>query len=329
MSSNNKTAILCMLASALLFSMMPVAFIIGEAHKTPFLFVGILYVLSFVGNIIYLTFVYPDKINQRTLKTIFLNIRHPAIYWMAFTTSGYLLFTFSLKYIDESVAAVLVQTAAIFTVILLVRIFEKEKRYAKITIQKWLLLIMAFIGVGFLIASQSSDINNAINEIFTYSSITGIVIVIIAAFANSAELPANQLWASQVSISSYSKDDESFYSIIAYAIGKIISAPLFLLIGIMAGERIVYPNTAGYFLLITTGLFGLGIGSVFLRISNSKTSNLGINALRYFIPVLSLLWLAMANKINVPRIDWLIIGTTIIILSNLLINIKEFTNKND
>ncbi len=70
----------------------------------------------------------------------------------------------------------------------------------------------------------------------------------------------------------------------------------------------------------TYGFFGFGVGDIFFRIANAKTTNLGINALGYATPVVALIWLALASRIDVPHIDWLVIGLIAIIVANLLLN---------
>ena len=320
--NQNKSALLYMIAVVVLLSTMPITFSFGGASNAPFLFVALVYLFGAISSVTYLLFAYREKIKQSTLKIIISNLRHPAIFSMALTTAGYVLFAFSLKYVDEAVAAVLMQTASIFTVILLARLFKKERRYTELTTQKWLLFAIAFVGVGFVIASQSSTIDNAIGELFTYSAIGGIVLVLLAAFVSAAELPANQLWGSYVSHRVKDKENESFYSIVAYSIGKVISAPVFVAVGLSSGENIQSIGGVGVLSVIVYGLFGLGVGSIFLRISHAKTNNLGINALRYLIPAVSLIWLEFASLIDIPRVDWLIIGVIAIIVANLLLNFK-------
>ena len=50
------------------------------------------------------------------------------------------------------------------------------------------------------------------------------------------------------------------------------------------------------------------------------TMNLGVTALGYVIPVVSFAWLAVFGKIDVLRVDYLIVGVAAIITVNLLIN---------
>ena len=336
--NENKSALLYVIAAVVLFSTLPIAFSIGGASKAPFLFATVMYLFSFIANITYLFFKYPKKINQKTHEIIRSKMRHPMIFWSAFGLFSYVFFAFSLRYVDEAIAAILIESSYIFMVILLARLFPKEDRYAKITMQNWFLFAVALVGVGFVIASQSSSIDNAVSELFTYSALGGIGLLLIATLLTAIVLPANQSWGSDASDNEKTeyekkkgekkkdgerKDDEIFYTIVANSIGKVIGVPVLVVIGLSSGENIQSIGNVGVLFAIAFGFFGLGIGNIFFRIANTRTTNLGINALGFATPAVALIWLALASRIDVPRIDWLVIGLVLIILSNILLNINQ------
>ena len=305
----------------MLFSALPITFSIGGASNAPFLFVALMELSAFISSVIYLFREYKKKTNQATLKIILNNLRHPAIFLGVFGLFTYVLFAFALRYVDEAVAAVLIGTSHIFTVILMARLFDEEERYAKFTTQKWFLFAVALVGVGFVIFSQSSTIDNAVGELFTFAALGGVGLLLVAAFLAAIGLPANQLWGSYVS-RKVNDDDEIFYTVVASSIGLAIGVFVLIVIGLSSGENIGSIGGVGVLSAITYGLLGHGVGHIFFRIANARTTNLGINALFYLIPAVSLIWLALASRIDVPRIDWLIIGVIAIIVANLLLNFK-------
>ena len=73
---------------------------------------------------------------------------------------------------------------------------------------------------------------------------------------------------------------------------------------------------------IIGGGFVQAFSSIFYRKAALSTDNLGINALGYAIPILSLMWLGLFSHIGVARVDYLVIGAAAIIVSNLLINFE-------
>ena len=317
--SQNKSALIYILAAVVLFSALPITFSLGGASNAPFLFVALMYLFYLINNITYLFVVYRKKINQKTFKTIMKNVRNPAIFYGSFVTFGYVFFAFALRYVDEAIGAVLIETSYIFTVILMARLFGKEGRYAELTTQKWFLFAMALIGVGFVIVSQSATLGSVIDELFTYTALGGVGLVLMAAFLAGLGLPMNQLWGSDVS-RSVNEKDEVFYTIVANSIGKTISVPVLFGVGLLSGESFGSLSGLGILSAIVYGFFGLGIGDLFFRIANAKTTNLGINALFYLIPAVSLVSLELASLIDIPRVDWLIIGLVAVITANLLLN---------
>ena len=324
-SDQNKAAVIYMLVAVVLFSTLSVSFGIGGASKAPFLFVALAYLLVAINNIVYLFWLYPLKRNWKTLEVIWDNLWHPALFWTILAGFEYVFFAFSLKYLDVAVAAILIATWPIFLVVITARMFKKQGRYEKLTIEKWILLVVAFIGVGFVIASQNTAIDNAASELFTYYTIGGVVLVLLAAAAAGAGPPATVKWGAIVSqtIKEDNKgDDELFFAIVANIIGKIVSGVGFVILSVLFGERIGAIGIVGVLSASAYGLFGLGIASILLRVANIKTTNLSVNVLGYATPAVSLIWLAFASLINVPHVDWLIIGVAAIIAANLLLNFK-------
>ena len=319
--SNNKSALGYMLAAMMLFSMLSIAFVFGGASKAPFLFVGLTLLFSGISSTIYLLIRYTKKINRETFKIIYANLRHPALVWVALGHFDYAIFAFALRYIDAAVATILIEMRPIIMVMFMVHMFKQQTRYKEVTLQKWFLFAIAFIGVAFVIASQSTTIGNAVGELFTYGTIIGVGLALLVAFLSALPTPASIKWGTTVS-KSIGTDDEEFYSVTALIVVRVLTVPSFFIIGVLSGESIQSIGSIGVSIAIVFGAFGLGLAMIFLRIANIKTTNLGINALGYATPVVALIWLALASLINVPHVDWLIIGVAAIIAANLLLNFK-------
>ena len=208
-------------------------------------------------------------------------------------------------------------------IIFMALLFKKEQRYEKITVEKWFLFVVAFIGVAFVVLSQNETVDTTI-QFSTYSEVGGILLIIIASLLGAVGVPATQRWGLAVSnvVGDDKRKDEVFFAIIASTIGRALSGICFIILGLLLGENIQSIGGFGVSIAIVYGLFGLGLATVFLRIANIKTTNLSINAVGYAIPAVALIWLAFASLINVPHVDWLIIGVAAIIAANLLLNFK-------
>ena len=73
---------------------------------------------------------------------------------------------------------------------------------------------------------------------------------------------------------------------------------------------------------VFTGLISVAVGGLAWRMANLSTSNLGVNSLAYLTPVLALAWLFVYSQVNVPKVDYLIMGTAVVIIANVLINLR-------
>ena len=237
------------------------------------------------------------------------------------TSSNYIIFAFALSFIDVSIASILFETWPIFMVIAMARMFRNEGHYRKITSGKWFLFIVAFFGVAFVISSQSETFD-VLNEVFNYTAMTGVGLVIIAAVFGGIEGPLAIKWGAIVAgKAGKDKDDKEFFTLVAMTISKSLSGGIFLVISWFVGESIYLIGSIGVGIAIGFGVVN-GAGGIFWRIANLKTTNLAINALGYITPVITLVWLAIANLIKVPHIDWLMIGVAAIITANLLLSAK-------
>ena len=102
-------------------------------------------------------------------------------------------------------------------------------------------------------------------------------------------------------------------------IGNFVGALSNGVIGVLMGETLALRDAG---LTVIGGIFAHAFANICWRSANLLTDNLGINALAYGIPILSLTWLFLFAEVNVPRIDFLIIGAAAIITANLLINFE-------
>ena len=66
-----------------------------------------------------------------------------------------------------------------------------------------------------------------------------------------------------------------------------------------------------------------GLGALAFRYANLGTTSLGVNAMLYLRPVLSLAWLGVFATVTVYRSDFLWIGATAVIAVNALINFRS------
>ena len=314
--SQNKMAVVYMFGSVLLFSVLPIVFSVGGADKAPFLFSAVIQFFALISYFVYLV-TFKPAINNQTLKIVLANFRHSAIWWATLGTFSYALFALALKHVDIVVATMLRHTNPIFMILITAYLFRKSDRYRTITPETLFLLSVGFIGVGFVIFSQDKYIDNVIFEV---GAIFGIGAAILASLIQGL-LPSHTLkWGAHMSEKVASDDTyQLFFTVVSLAVVRILGIGIAVILGLYFGENI---NNINIFPAMAFGLIGPGAAAILLRVANIKTENLAVNALSFTTPLFALFWLYTGSLVNVPHVDWLIIGVAAIISANLLLNFK-------
>ena len=326
-NKQNKSALSYMLITVVLHSLLPIAFVIGAADKAPFLFSGLVFLFSGISSIIYLFVQYKHLLNHQTYNLIRKHLWNSSLIWFVASFLNYVIFAFALRFVDASIAAILIETSPIFMIIFMTQIFKGADRYEPIAKQEWALFLLAFIGITFIVTSQSQTINKWY-QLFDANTLIGCGLLIITAILRGLAVPTTIMWGNMLSKKTQNNDhaNQIFFTIVAGIIGRISSSIIFLIIAVVLGESIHAIKAIGITSAALYGFFAAGFAGITVRIANIKTSSLSINALFYLTPAVSLIWLGLASKIDVPRIDWLIVGLVLIIFSNILLNYKTNTH---
>ena len=87
----------------------------------------------------------------------------------------------------------------------------------------------------------------------------------------------------------------------------------------MAGGESIVVGTPE---IVVAGGIPIAFAWIAWRKANITTDNLGINALGFVTPIMSLFWLFWIAGDQVARWDYLAMGTAAVIAANLLINLQ-------
>ena len=186
------------------------------------------------------------------------------------------------------------------------------------------MLLIAFCGLTFVVSSQTGGLN--LGEAASSQIFKGATLALIAGILTSSAAYTFR-WGRDLGLDlrkevagQYSNQSLFLFgSMVSLMMISPVSGMINVGIGFVVGEQL----SAGQMLII--GLLGMGIvatAAIVWRRANLITSNLGINALSYLVPILSLLWLALFLEIAVANVSFLIIGTAAIASANLLINFE-------
>ena len=315
-----------MLLTVIGFSLLPLLVAIGGGTESPFLFTAGVSLGTGLGSALFLAVAFGQVLRKPSvLALIWQRLPSWALFLVIVDQLDYALFAWSTRYLDYSVVAILFQTWPIFLIVLTAILYRAQARYHKITFVMVWLLITGFVGFAFVTASQSGGLGNWDSSQLSDTAI-GLALIISAVMV--AALPAFGFkWGTDLSQALpdnvVGDRDRSFLEIccalVAFCIASFIGIGMNAGIGLVAMETISMESFA---IAVGSGALVMAPASIFWRAANMLTSNLGINALAYAVPIFALLWLFLFWQVAVARIDFLIIGAVAIIATNLLINFE-------
>ena len=317
-----------MIGAVLFYSLGPVAFIVGGGTEAPFFFNAGWRFGSASGSLLILgIFFWHILIKPRVIG---LSLRSVAS-WMMLgalpVNFDYAFFSSSSRFIDPSIAAVLLEMGPILIILLTGLLLREGGGYRTKVSSMIPFLVIAFVGLLFLITAENGGFS--LDDTHLSELAIGLGLGLLSA-VSVATVAFQFRWGRDLGIKLTSLVPEVrsrasliiFGAIVAQVIGSFVGAMLSAGIGFTVGE------TMGTEVLEYVGYgFVGGIlihapGAVLFRTANLLTNNLGINALAYITPVFSLCWLALVSEIGVARPDFLIIGAAAIVAVNLLLNFE-------
>lgn len=319
----NIKAVLFMLAAVMFLSFIPLLITRSGGAESPFLFNAGWRLGIAVGCLLTLFALYrPILLNRAALALAARSSVSWAIFGTIVNSFSYALFAWSIQFVDVSIAAILLEIWPIGFILLTAWLLRAGNGYRKNIRAILPLMAVALAGFGFVVASQAEVFS--LDSLLFSASIVGVGLALLGALANAfGAFPF--VWGRDlvqklpVAIKQNIGDATLIFfgTILGYAIGNFFGAALNTAIGLSFGETIALEVlTTG----IISGLLLHAPASMLLRKANLITNNLGINALAYGIPIVSLLWLAIFSEIGVVRPDFLVIGAAAIVTANLLIN---------
>ena len=324
-NNNNRAAAYYMLVAIISYSLAPLVMDLNNGSETPFMFNagwkigGLLFCLSYLVTA-HSSLLFNKKIIKHVWHQAFSVLMLIAI----ISGFDYSLFAWSTRFVDTSVAAILYETWPMITILIIARLFKHEQRYQKITGTRFVFLVLGFVGIAFVIASETGGFHKLHIELKP-TLVFGVMLAASAALV-TALAGALFKWSTDLKQTltdsgiKYPADSLVLFCIVAGTIICYLPATLISTIaGHVRGEEITLPMMA---VNVAGGVLINGFGIVCWRKANLMTSNLGINAMAYFVPVLTLLWLWLFSSIDLVAPDYLIIGLTAIVAANLITNIE-------
>lgn len=74
---------------------------------------------------------------------------------------------------------------------------------------------------------------------------------------------------------------------------------------------------------VLTAVLALTPAVVLVRMANFRTHNLGINAISYLVPVVTVVLLGSFGQLGDVRLSYIAIGASLVVAANLLLNLQR------
>ena len=313
-----------MMTAVLFYSAKPVLFDLGGAAASPFLFTAIWLASTGIGVGLALLFTQRALLSKPS--TIEGIRRHCATRLMAVavaTSCGLALFAAGLSFIDAVVAAVIFETWPMFHIAAMAMLFRGGTRYASISATTVIFALMAFAGVTLVIISQGgiSATDKSVMDHLDLDMLFGGCLVLLAAICGSVQgsslLRLGWMLAERHAPSRTRDAGEIVFSTLMTCIAQTMGAIVICVIGLAMSETISMTQ-ATY--AVVAGLFSASLGGILFRAANTKTRDLGVNAISYTTPAVAMVWLWMFSTVDVSHAGHLVIGVAGVVAANVVIN---------
>ena len=335
----NLVAASYMLFAVSVFSLVPLAINLSGGPQAPFLFNAWFRLGTAVGCTSFLVAFHWHTLLEKQIvlligMRVFEGPSNKLIVGTIISTFDFALLAWSARYVDIAVSTILFEAWPVFMILFTHRLFREEGRYRNISPMMMGLTVLSLTGFLFAISSQVSDINSLAGFLHTLWSFWEGVLLAVAAIICTMFFTSAWKWGVIVNEEvAQGPGDESLdlcFVVVAYLIASLVS--LLAAVGLASFEG-VGMSFRGMVIASAAGIF-LAIGNISWGKANLATDNLGINAMAYAVPVLSimalsiiprfLVWIGMVDvpQAGVSRWDLLVIGAAAIIASNLLINFE-------
>ena len=318
-----------MLAAVLLYALFPVFIHVGEGHQAPFMYNAVRLLFMGMGISIFLIVFYRRQLFDREIwRVVCRNWRRWSLLGTLLGAFNYAIFGWALRYIDVSVASVLYETWPLWMILLMGKMFQTENRYKSLGVFGWACILMGFVGLSFVILSQTSGIVFEGETMSLFHLFLGVSLALIASILTAMSNGCSIRWGTTVLMDipdckqkEIDKDLTMLFVLMAIVLASIPNIIISVSLGGWGGHNEII-EIDNMIIAAIHGFFILTAARIFLRTANLITTKLEINAIAYGAPIFALAYLAMLGYINVPNTDWLIVGAIGVVVANILLNLK-------
>ena len=321
--------VVLMLLTVGMWASAPLVVALLEVSGSPFLFAASMEAGALLAYLAFLLLFHRGLLVDRSVLRVLgrhLMLRDRRLGWLLLgVVSGlaYVFFILSTRFVDVSVSAVLFDGLwPSVTVVMMALLYRGVGRYLSLTPWTALLLLLAMAGCSLVVFSQEGVSLGGRGLLV----LLGVALAVLASFTGPlacclfrwATSLVDALRAGVLDLRSCSVVRlELFGGACVAAIVAALSLLVNLGVGCLLGERLPqWVLLAG----MLTGAFVYAVAGLTWRLSNLGAVNLGVNALGYLSPALTLGLLWVFRQVQVSHPPLLLAGALLVVAANVLIN---------
>ena len=322
--SLDAAASLLMLGYVVSMSFAPLFVALG-AEESPFVFSSAWRVGLSTGYALILSLAFRETLfSRKALKAILSRtVSFSMLLWIA-NSLWTAVFAWSTQYISVATATALCEAWPALLAVFTSWLFRRERRWREITPKTLIMFAAAFLGIALVIAAQvggvgalvslNSDLRDTAKGVGLATVATVLLTLRAFGFRWTVDL------ASDLSDGESGRRMEMFGVAVGVSVSSLLALPFTAVTGFARGEFITASATAYGSL---GGLLLGCLGTFCWRIANLTARDLGINAMAYLTPALSLVWLFAFNQIGEVDVFLLILGIAVIIAANVGVYVES------
>ena len=285
-----------MLLAVACYSVIPLAVELAGGSQNPFLFnMGWRSGIA-VGFALFLAIVYRNLFfSKEVWNTIWIRAKRWELLAVVIAYFDIALFALSVRFVDVAVATIVAEVSPLFLIIIMWFSYRKTTTYQKVTPKLLFLVLVGLAGFTFVVFSEVGKVSllleNLANELLLLGIALALLSALIASFNGFSFKWGTDLKCHLPEKVRDNNNDASidlFGVVVAGLIANLAIIPFSLILGVSVGETI----SANVLLFsIIGGALTYPLAGIAWRKANLITHNLGINAIGYIRPVLSIAWL--------------------------------------
>ena len=319
--------LVCMLAAVGAFSVLPLGVMFSGGSSAPFLLSCFLRLGGVAGCGVFLLVFYRrilfSAANLRVVcRGLFCWPDNRLMLITLVGTGDLFCFSLAVRFLDIAVVAVLYELYPVVIIFLASRVFQGDGVYRRFSL--W---TKGFVGLsiaGFLLAvvSQEDGFVDFLSHGTVWKTALGVLLALGSVVGTGVSV-LGWRWGWDVggNLSGGAGVNSGVLCgmVVCLVFTSLVSCLVSGVLGLGLGESVDWKLVVFGLL---TGLFVVAVGPIFYRKGNLLGRNVGINALGYLVPALSVMWLYWFGGVGVARWDYLVGGMALIVGANLMINFE-------